>query len=248
MENSDKTLRYLQDLYERAERTGTYQYSGFLSPAEQESFRRLIPFGAYSFDGGTEAAERRILICGREEDFGYAPEPPISVLEIRCASEKFGEELTHRDYLGAILNLGIDRSLTGDILIRGKTAWLICLQSIADFLTDSLTRVRHTPVRVTVPEGPVEALEPVLEPVSLNVSSERLDALLAAFCGLSRTKAAELISAERVRIDGILITSPDRRLKEGETLSVRGFGKAIYDGIRHETKKGRYFVEMRRYK
>ncbi|MBQ6096724.1 MAG: hypothetical protein IJK99_03150, partial [Bacteroidales bacterium] len=80
----------------------------------------------------------------------------------------------------AILNLGIDRSLTGDILIRGKTAWLICLQNIADFLTDSLTRIRRTPVRMTVPKGPVEALEPVLEPVSLNVSSERLDVLLAA--------------------------------------------------------------------
>ena len=246
MEES-KTLRYLEDLAARAERSTIYTYSGFLSPEEQDAFLKKHPFGACRFEGGTQAAERCVLICGSEADLGYPPEPPIALLMIRPASEKFGEELSHRDILGAVLGLGIERSLIGDILIRGKTAWLFCLESIADFLAGNLRQIRHTSVTLSRAESLQDAPAPVLVPLRLNVASERLDGILSAFCRLSRGKAAELIRLERVRIGARLAASPDIRLKEGDVLRVRGFGKAIYDGVVNETKKGRLYVALRQY-
>ena len=245
----DKSLRHLTDLYRRAERINSYTYSGFLSPAEQAAFLAAAPKGgiSYTFFGGAPAAERRILIFGSENDFGYPPELPIAVLAVRPASAKFAETLSHRDYLGAILGLGIERELVGDIIVREKSAYVLCLEQIADYICTNLTEVRRTAVRVTAETGPVPDLMPVLREEQLNVASERFDAVVAAFCGLARGKAEELFAAERVFVNSLPEKRGDRRLKEGDVFSVRGFGKGIYGGIAKETKKGRYYVSVQRY-
>ena len=249
MEMMNETLRHLDDLYRRAERQNTYTYSGFLSPAEQAAFLASPPRGgiAYAFEGGAPAAERRILIFGSENDFGYPPEPPITVLAVRPVSEKFAENLTHRDFLGAVLALGIERSLVGDIIVREKSAYILCLEQIADYIRTNLTEVRRTAVRVSIETGPVPELAPVLKEEQLNVASERFDAVVAAFCGLARGKADALFAAEKIFVNSLPAKDGSKRLKEGDIFSVRGFGKGIYDGISKETKKGRYYVTVRRY-
>ena len=249
MEMMNETLRHLNDLYRRAEKQNSYVYSGFLSPAEQAAFLAAPPRGtvAHAFEGGAPAAERRILIFGSENDFGYPPEPPIAVLAVRPASAKFAETLSHRDYLGAILGLGIERELVGDIIVREKSAYVLCLEQIADYICTNLTEVRRTAVRVTAETGPVPDLMPVLREEQLNVASERFDAVVAAFCGLARGKAEELFAADRVFVNSLPEKRGDRRLKEGDVFSVRGFGKGIYGGIAKETKKGRYYVTVQRY-
>ena len=93
----------------------------------------------------------------------------------------------------------------------------------------------------------VPALEPRREEVRLNVASERLDAVVAAFCGLARGKADQLFAAEKVFVNGLPVTDRSHKLKEGDRFSVRGFGKAVYDGIAHETRKGRFYVRLRKY-
>ena len=160
---------------------------------------------------------------------------------------KYAEELTHRDYLGAIMNLGIDRSLTGDILVKGKKAWFFCLASAAEMLASSLTQVRKTAVTAEVSGTDIPEIQPEYAPVRLNVVSERLDAIAAAFTGLSRGQAEKLFGAEKVFVNGRVILDKSTRLKEGDVLSVRGFGKAVYDGIEHETKKNRLWVSLRKY-
>ena len=249
MEMMNETLRHLTDLRRRAEKQNCYMYSGFLSPAEQAAFLASAPQGGipYAFEGGAPAAERRILIFGGENDLGYPPEPPIAVLAVRPVSEKYAEALSHRDYLGAVLALGIERELVGDIIVREKSAYILCLRQIADYICANLTEVRKTKVQVTAEEGTVPELEPVLKEEHLNVASERLDAVVAAFCGLARGKADALFAAERVFVNSLPEKRGDRRLKEGDVFSVRGFGKGIYDGIVKETKKGRYYVSVRRY-
>ena len=116
MNENEATLRHLLDLCRRSERTGSWQYSGFLTPAEQDELLRSPEAARYAFilTGGYEAAERKILAAGDERDAGPA-EPPICVVAVTPKSMKYAEELSHRDYLGAIMNLGIDRSLTGEI-------------------------------------------------------------------------------------------------------------------------------------
>ena len=247
MTTNEATLRHLLDLCRKSERTGTWQYSAFLSPAEQEELLRSPEAAGYLFflTGGQEAAERKILAAGREED--GQPQPPISVIAVRPKSEKYAEQLTHRDYLGAILGLGIERSLIGDILVQGKRAWFFCLSPAAEMLASALTQVRRTAVEAAVTSPDIPELEPRYAPLRLNVASERLDAIASAFAGLSRGQAEKLFPAEKVFVNGRTVTDRSARLKEGDILSVRGFGKAVYDGIEHETKKNRLWVILRKY-
>ena len=246
--NSDVTTRHLLDLCRRNEKTSLWQFSAFLSPAEQDDFLRQPEAAGCSFflTGGYEAAERKILAAGDEAESGPA-EAPISVVAVAPKSEKFSEELTHRDYLGAILGLGIERSLIGDILVRDRRAWVFCLSSAAELLVSSLTQVRRTAVTAEISSLDVPELQPRYANLRLNIASERLDAVTAAFAGLSRGQADQLFRAEKVFVNGRTATDRSARLRAGDILSVRGFGKAVYDGIEHETRKNRLWVILRKY-
>ena len=249
LENETPVTRHLLDLCRRSSRTGLWAYSGFLTPAEQDDFIRSPGAARYdwSFDGGYEAAERKLLIAGNADAIGCPPDPPVRVIAVRPASVKFAESLSHRDYLGAILSLGIDRSLTGDILVREKQAWFFCLDSAAEFLASSLTRIRNTAVCASLSSLEAPELQPRYEPLRLNVASERLDAVLSAFAGISRSQTALLFSGEKVFVNSRPVTDKSLRLKEGDILSVRGIGKAVYDGIEVETRKSRLWVSLRKY-
>ncbi|MBQ6679920.1 MAG: hypothetical protein IJM76_07870 [Lachnospiraceae bacterium] len=264
MDQDERLKRHLIDLAGQAERRYCFVSGGFLSLAEQEAFTRLLPSfrGVKAFlYGGHEGAERCIPVFIPEEllpspEAGPAPggrppfpegEDPLTVLLIEPVNRRFAEELTHRDYLGAILNLGIDRSLTGDILVKEDGAYLFCLKSIAPFLSESLTRVRNTSVRLSEVSFDLPALRPEFETLRVNVASERFDAVLSALTKLSRGKTAELFRQQRVQVNGRITEDPDHRLKEGDVISIRGFGKAIYEGISGESRKGRLYVELKKY-
>lgn len=244
----DVTLRHLLDLCRKNEKTGLWQYSAFLSPAEQDDWLRSPEAARFPFllAGGYEGAERRVLAAGSEAEQG-PPEIPIRVVAVKPKSEKYAEELTHRDYLGAVLGLGIERSLVGDILVRDKRAWLFCLASAADMIAASLTQVGRTSVAAEAAAPDVPELRPVFVSLRLNVASERLDAVAAAFAGLSRGQAEKLFGAEKVFVNGRMAADRSGKLKEGDILTVRGFGKAVYHGIEHETRKNRLWVRLDKY-
>ena len=246
MEN-DVVLRHLLDLCRKSEKTGAWQYSGFLSPAEQDDLLRSPEAAGFSFRlaGGYEQAERKILAAGNEEEMG-PPDPPVSVIAVAPKSEKFAEELTHRDYLGAILGLGIERSLIGDILVRDRRAWFFCLESAAEMIVTALAQVRRTAVAAEQVTADVPELRPRYEALRVNVASERLDAVIAAFTNLSRGQADRLFTAGKVFVNGRMAADRSGRLKEGDTFSVRGFGKAVYGGVEYETKKKRLRVLLRK--
>ncbi len=245
---NDSVLRHLLDLLRKSERTGTWQYSGFLSPAEQDEILRCPEAAGFPFllAGGYEGAERKILAAGDEAESG-PPDLPVSVVAVRPKSEKYAEELTHRDYLGAVLGLGIERSLVGDILVGEKRAWLFCLSAAAGIIVSGLDQVRRTAVTAETVSSDIPELRPRFAPLRLNVSSERLDAVTASFAGVSRGQAEKLFGAEKVFVNGRMAADKSARLKEGDILSIRGFGKAVYDGIERETRKNRLWVCLRKY-
>ena len=247
METNDVMLRHLLDLCRRSEKAGIWMYSGFLTPAEQEDLLTSREAAAFSFRlaGGYENAERKILAAGDEAEAGPC-EPPVSVIAVAPKSEKFAEELTHRDYLGAVLGLGIERGVIGDILVRDRRAWIFCLSSVADMIVSSLVQVRRTAVTAVRTSADIPELQPRYEALRMNVASERLDAVVSAFGGISRGQADRLFAAGKVFVNGRMTEDRSRRLKAGDTFSVRGTGKAVYDGIDYETKKGRIQVRLRK--
>lgn len=246
-ENTE-VIRHLADLCRRGEKIGQWQYSAFLTLAEQEDFEHSpeASRARYHFWGGREGAERRILAAGDPEEMGK-PEYPLSAIRVRPVSEKFAEDLEHRDYLGALMNLGIERSLMGDLTIRGREAYFFCLDSIADYIASALDRVRRTTVQAEIIPPETDALQPEYREMRFTVASERLDAIVAGFAGISRSQAAPLFSSSKVMVNGRVETDKSARLKTGDILTVRGSGKALYIGMEYETRKGRLMVRLNRY-
>ena len=136
------------------------------------------------------------------------------------------------------MNLGLRREMLGDIVVVEKSGYLFCLDKVAGFICDQLTRVGRTAVCCRPAAViPAAAVEPARRTVA--VASERLDALLAAVYGLSRQEAQELLRQGRVRVDDRLTTAADLRLGPGVMVSVRGCGRFRYESEAGDTRRGR---------
>ena len=239
----------ISDLAARADAAGTYTCSGFLSPIEQEIYHAVkneLPVRSFLY-GGTDAAIRKLVVFGSSDEFGYDWEPCVKVLHIKPRNEKFASECTHRDYLGALMSLGIDRRVTGDIIVRGKEAWLLVLDASADFIKENLTGVRRNDVICEEVSGEIPGLTPRFENITANIASERLDLIIGAAANIKRENAKKLLESEKVFVNGRLVTSSGHRLKNGDEIVIRGFGKYIYDGAGGTSRKGRLYVSLKKY-
>ena len=196
--------------------------------------------------GGFDDAERKMLcFCGdegilRQEDLTF----PISCVKIEPQNQKFSDSLSHRDFLGAVLSLGVDRSKIGDILITDNTGYLFCTESIGSFLADQLLKIKHTNVSAAVIRGDNFSYQPKFTQINGTVSSERLDSILSVAFHSSRSSLSGLIEGGKVFVNGKEVTSNSYALKEGDIVSVRGSGKFKYAGTSYQTKKGRYSVRI----
>lgn len=145
------------------------------------------------------------LRCGKKELDPALIRYPFKALQVLPLNRKFSEDLTHRDYLGSILNLGIDRSKTGDILIENNTAILFAHDDIVSFLCSELTRIRHTSVKTEeLPSFDIQ-YTPKYEELTGTVASVRLDSLLSLAFSSSRTKLSGLLKAEESLLTGNLL-------------------------------------------
>lgn len=237
----------LEELADKAYRNSQYLFTGFLSEAELNlyySMERELSYVPVTVFGGTEDCERMMLRFGDKELCGFEEPFPIACIKISPLIEKFGEELSHRDYLGALMNLGIERSTLGDIVIKGKHAFLFCAEKMAPYILENLDKVRHTSVRCepagSVPESTVTRLERKL----LQVSAVRADSIIAKAYNLSRSESVNLFRAKKVFVNGRLNENNSGQLKGGDKVSVRGYGRFRYLGAVSETKKGKLNIEI----
>ena len=243
MNEREITAARLNDLAGRAFSRGYTVYSDFLNMEELSILHSLRLPSAFTLFGGFEGAERCVAAFGESTPEAF----PIVCVCIKPAAKKFAEKLTHRDYLGALMNLGINRCTLGDIAIQDGTAYLFCLQSIAGYITDNLTRIRHTTVRCEAVTELPEFISEKPPETELTVPSLRIDAVIAAVYRLSRNEASALLKGERVFINSRLITKESALLKEGNTVSVRGHGRFIYENTLKTTKKARLVISIRKY-
>lgn len=249
MEKDEFLLKRIRELANISYQRDIVTFSDFLNLNERniissQNFRSLgVTMESF---GGYENAERQ-MVAFHSDALAFPWEYPIDCLRIEPKAVKFSEPLTHRDYLGAILNLGVDRSVIGDILVQEKAAWFFCLHKMTDFFLENLCRVRHTTVVITKVEDPGELPSPRLEPVTGTCASIRLDSLTALAFQASRSSMVPYIEGGLVFVNGRLITSNGYEPKEGDIISVRGKGRFLYDGVSRQTKKGRYSVRILRY-
>lgn len=241
--------KHFRDLARTAYQRGIVVFSDFLNLNELNIFQSLR--GEFSYletetFGGYELAERQIAVFRPEAPVFYA-DYPVKCLKITPLNAKFAEDLNHRDYLGAVLNLGIDRACLGDILVEEDAAYLFCLERMADFIRDNLIRIRHTSVYVEQVEAENFHYEPKYKEVSGTVASVRLDKLLALAFNASRSSLTGLIEGGKVFVNGKLVTSNGYEPKEGDLISVRGMGRFRFRETGGQSKKGREYVILWRY-
>ncbi len=227
-----------KELNERSRNKGIYFYSDFLNLYEQTILYNELKYG-YTLYGGFPDAERKIAIFGSEDEFGYPPQPPVKILKVSPLSQKFADDLTHRDFLGSLMGLGIKRETLGDIIISDNCGYIFCLENMAKFIIDNLTSVRRTSVFCEECENLPENALPIPEEKLIIVSSLRLDALISAIYNISRSKSSALIEGEKVFINGKLVDSISKTVDVDETISVRGYGRFKINEILGDTRKGR---------
>ena len=249
-EQEQHLQKRFSDLSRRAFAQRRYTYTEFLTLAEQDVLLRTSftqNSAPFELLGGFDGAERRVARFGDEALCGYAESLPVVCLHIAPVSQRFADALTHRDFLGALMSLGVKRGVMGDIILSENSACLFCLESIAGFIESELTQVRHTTVTCAVlaePSGLVTA-EP--EEKSINVASERLDGVIAAVYNLSRNEAQALIKEGKVFVNSRLKENASFVPECGDIFSVRGHGRFVFDGISGTSRKGRLFVTVRVY-
>ena len=161
--------------------------------------------------------------------------------------DTFSDKVTHRDFLGSLMNLGIEREQLGDIYTDGTKGYVYVLNKMAPYICRELTRVKRTSINCFMVSPKACDFENKYEEVKGSVASERLDVILAFVYHLSRTVAQTLIEGDQVFISGRGISNTGYRLKLGERVSVKGYGKYIYEGIETTTKKGRFFITVKKF-
>lgn len=196
--------------------------------------------------GGMEDCERQKMGFSAEEI--AQEEFPIRVLKIRRKSRKFGQaDLSHRDYLGSLLGLGIERSKIGDILVEEESAVCFVAEEIAPYITAVLEQVSRTAVVAEEIEDAEAIAKRQTETKRITAASFRLDAVAGEVFHLSRAKVQALIGAEKAAVNWNTIVSSSYLLKEGDLVSVRGFGRFRVGEIGGKTKKDRVSLVIERY-
>lgn len=239
----------LRELALRARHSGRACFTRFLEPPMENDVRHAASQAEVkaAFFGGFDDAERRIAAFYADE----APEEweyPLCCLELKWNS-KYAHP-GHRDLLGAVMGLGLERSATGDIAPSENdgAAYLFVHSDVESYICANLESAGRASLKVQPLSGEMKIKAPEGEDIRATVSSERLDAVLAAGLKLSRNDAQKLIASGHVKRNHIEELRGDIHLQEGDLLSVRGYGRmriALFDGI---TRKGRLIVRLFRYK
>ncbi len=244
-----RVKKRLRELSQQSLRGGFFVFTDFLSPLEASFVYELgLREKEFSLWGGLDSAERVIARFGDAEEFGYEQPFPIRILRVGPLDGRFAEKLGHRDFLGALVHLGIDRVVLGDIFVEENgAAYVFAHERMAEFIREQLVRVRHTSVTCEVVDALPEGVGPKREARSLVVASSRIDGVIAKVFGLSRNDAKAVFAKNEVFKNARLCVNPASSLDENDVVSVRHKGKFIYRGNARATKKGNERIEVEVY-
>lgn len=226
--------------------------SGFFLDSHQrkvaDDFFRSRPFPVeVCFYGGYSDAERCMPVF--LPDYASPDDMKELLSVIRVSTAKGGKKLTHRDYLGSLLALGIDREVTGDILVRGEDSELgpgadiIVQASMADFILTNYTKAGRSYLEASLHAIDELHVEPVTAAAQHDtVASLRLDSITASAFRMSRAKASEAIRRGLVSVNSMEAMKPDQILAEGDKVVLRGKGRIILSEIGGNSRKERIRV------
>lgn len=249
IKQDDKLLiARINDLFSLCDKYCCARFSDFLDGAEQAVIQDnvRIPYGYNTvLFGGFKESEKKIMGVFPEWE-----EPDEGVFPIVClkAEGGFTRKLTHRDYLGTIMSLGITPQKLGDIVVYDGYAYIFVHSDVAGYTAENIRKIGNQGVKVSVIEdiGSI-TVERRYKTISAVCASERLDAVVGAAINVSRSAASSLISSGKVKLNHRETEKQSETIREGDLISVRGYGRYLVDKFGGTTRKGRLQIVLKQY-
>ena len=249
--DEEKTLlAALLDKQDAAQNRGVPASSKFLSPEMQVIAGRMLEHIKADFIlyGGSRGAERAVVCFLPEwadESHLTGDESPVAAIK---ATFKTDRELSHRDFLGSLMGLGLQREAVGDILLLDGCCYIAVLREVAPFVLQNMTSAGRVSLQLEqidlcdLPEREVK-----FETRRDSVMSMRLDGVVAAAFNVSRSTAEEMIKAGRVSLDHLECLKGDKTVASGSIISVRGLGKVQIVETGTTSRRGRMGIEVKKF-
>ena len=248
-------LAKVLDKIEFCKNRNKIEYTDFLNLVQQDlinKFLKKIKFENYYFFGGAGEAERKVLILYPEkltEEMARKNHSKImSIIKIKVPIE-LENEYDHRNYLGAIMKIGIEREKIGDISVKRNGAEIIIKNEVQNFLMQNLGALTRFSSSEILSESIDNLTKIETKKIELNeiVASLRLDNIVSALARISRNKAVEMLEQERVFLNFKCETKSSKQVNVGDIITIRGKGRFEFKEISGNTKKGRYIIKIEKY-
>ncbi len=244
--NMDKMLiAHVLDKIDRGEFSNVNVYSNFLDPAVASFIGKALNIKHFSEDinsdtflyGGYEYAERVSLVIKKDEYW----KSRFKVIRVTPIANKIQNiTLSHRDYLGSLMALGIKRECLGDIIVSETFADIIAIEDICEHILRELESVSKLKLNVSIYDiDEITIKEDDVAKKSITVSSSRLDSIIGKAFNLSRERAKEVISSGKTFVNFIKVYKNDMSIKQGDFITVRGMGRIKIISIKEPNKKGK---------
>jgi len=240
----EEFIKRVADLYKRSINKNVITYTNFLTPAEKQIIIKQFGNEKMVFEGGSENAERVRAFFLPD----YMGEVEVKDYIVAFKANFSFNELTHRDFLGALLGLGIERKCIGDIYVFEKEAYFFVTSDIAKFVKTNLDKVGSVGVKIKECNfKEIRSVEPTFEEINFTVPSLRLDSIVAGAIKESRENANTFIKSGVVLLNYLVCDNVSKEISEGDIFSVKGYGKFRLDEIGGKSKRGKIFIKVNKY-
>lgn len=244
MNLTDEDKKFLEIVEERIDKSFNRKpliFLGFYNEHEIQLIKDYYHYDDDHFYGGYEGAKRR-LFCVKSTDHNLFEFDTIQISYREC------DELTHRDILGALMSLGVERFVIGDILVSKGVAYAFVRQPFGEYALEHLTKIKNVGVKLRLVHEMVIPFEQEYEDILCYMHSTRLDSFVSRICKVSREEAQKYIKSELVNVNYYVETNNSKLLKVGDIITVRKYGKFVFYENSGLTKKGNSIILVKRYK
>lgn len=240
-------FRNIEDKIRQSEKQFTPKFTFFLDERSCALVEKAFAdsnFDNYFLYGGYDSASRKILSVAPPYSYANFPEFPIAALKI---SYRKTDTVTHRNVLGSLMGLNIERKTVGDIICSEGETVVFVVEQVADTVLSELKKIGKVGVKVALCHDPPQIAEQSYESIETTVASLRLDCVVSAVTGLSREKSAQLIKNGKVAVNYVEQSSVSSQLECGAKFSVRGYGKFILGSVNGVSKKNRIHITIKKF-
>ena len=233
-------VSHICDVFETSEQKNYCVFSDFLDENEQCRISNLFHFLKNDIMFSSKIINSQRKLVSLKFDYYDIPTDVFKIVNLGI------EPVFHKDILGSLMSLGIKRQKIGEITEKDGEFYVEVKKEISGFLLQNLEKIRHSPIELIPCEFEIERVQK-FEELFFTVSSLRLDCIVSAICGLSREKAKQYIISGNVKINHTEETDNKRQVSLNDVISIRKYGRFVYDTDSGLSRKDKYKIIIKKY-